>query len=96
MKRYFKNSGYKVKPVKGEDIVNKPIPKADTYILSFWNSNDVKDALHTVSMRKTNDGHFELFNYSSNEKNKSINDINFYDWIKYSNDVPIVLYCISK
>ena len=96
MKRYFKNSGYKVKPVKGEDIVNKPIPKADTYILSFWNSDDVTDALHTVSMKKTNDGHFELFNYKSNKNNLSekIESLDYKFMI--NGNIPIVVYCISK
>ena len=96
MKRYFKNSGYKVKPVKGEDIVNKPIPKADTYILSFWNSDDVKDALHTVSMRKTNDGHFELFNYKSSTENYSKSVPYFNRELLNDNNIPLTLYCISK
>ena len=95
MKRYFKNSGYKVKPVKGEDIVNKPIPKADTYILSFWNSDDVKDALHTVSVRPTKDGKYEVFNNSEDETIiDTTNNLNVYSRGKKRQ--PLVLFCVSK
>ena len=94
MKRYFKNSGYKVKPVKGEDIVNKPIPKANTYILSFWNSDDVKDALHTVSVRPTRTGKYEIFNNNSKAP-KSEPDQELQLYIIKNNLQPLTLFCIS-
>ena len=95
MKRYFKNSGYKVKPVKGEDIVNKPIPKADTYILSFWNSDDVTDALHTVSVRPTRNGKYEVFNGDSNELGSEPAD-SFRGYIKDKKLQPLTLFCILE
>ena len=93
--RYFKNSGYKVKPVKGEDIVNKPIPKADTYILSFWNSDDVTDALHTVSVRPTRNGKYEVFNGDSNELGSEPAD-SFRGYIKDKKLQPLTLFCILE
>ena len=95
MKRYFKNSGYKVKPVKGEDIVNKPIPKADTYILSFWNSDDVKGALHTVSVRPIGDGKYEVFNSDPRELGGEIKD-NLGIFMNEKAHEPLTLFCISK
>ena len=95
MKRYFKNSGYKVKPVKGEDIVNKPIPKADTYILSFWNSDDVTDALHTVSVRPTRTGKYEIFNGNSREFGSEPAE-NLNGYIHEKKLQPLTLFCISE
>ena len=95
MKRYFKNSGYTVKPVNGEDIVNKPIPKADTYILSFWNSDDVKDALHTVSVRPTRNGKYEVFNDDYKYK-KSKTEDSLGQYIMKEGYYPLSLQCILQ
>jgi len=94
-KRYFTQNGYKVKTLEGEDITDNKIPKADSYILSFWNDKDVKGALHTVAMRKTKKG-YELFNYGG----KIVNDSEGVEFLskrlKEENSVPLVLHCIYK
>ena len=95
-KRYFEKEGYKVKVVEGEKITEEELPKADAYIVSFWNSNDVMDALHTVAMRKTNDGKYELFNYRSNEENLSEEARSLKYKFMISGRVPLSVHCISK
>ena len=47
-------------------------------------------------MKKTNDGHFELFNYKSNKNNLSekIESLDYKFMI--NGNIPIVVYCISK
>ena len=95
-KRYFEKEGYKVKVVEGEKITEEELPKADAYIVSFWNSDNAMDALHTVAMRKTKNGKYELFNYKSNERNKSIDNIDFADLLEYAGNVSLTMFCISK
>ena len=91
-KRYFEKEGYKVKVVEGEKIIKEKLPKADAYIVSFWNSDDVMDMLHTISMRQTNNGKYELFNYKGNRSITADFSKEFID----SRRIPLSLYCISK
>lgn len=94
-KRYFEKEGYKVKVVEGEKITEEELPKADAYIVSFWNSDDVIDALHTVAMRKTKNREYELFNYEPwTKKSKAVANLGeeFFD----KGSVPLSVYCISK
>ena len=95
-KRYFEKEGYKVKVVEGEKITEEELPKADAYIVSFWNSNDVMDALHTVAMRRTKDGKYELFNYRSNEDNLSEETKSLKYKFMIGGRVPLSVHCISK
>jgi len=93
--RYFENKGYDVKTVKGEDIVNKKPPKADAYILSYWNTDNVMDALHTVAIRKENDGSFTFYNDDS-RKQEEIKVDSISNRIESKDYQPIILQCISK
>ena len=95
-KRYFEKEGYKVKVVEGEKITEEELPKADAYIVSFWNSNDVMDALHTVAMRKKSDGKYELFNYRSNEQNLSEEARSLKYKFLLNGEIPLSVHCISK
>ncbi len=95
-KRYFEKEGYKVKVIEGEKITEEELPKADAYIVSFWNSNDVMDALHTVAMRKTSDGKYELFNYKSNEENLSEEARSLKYKFLLNGEIPLSVHCISK
>lgn len=94
-KRYFEKEGYKVQIVEGEKIINDKLPKTDAYILSFWNSDDVMDMLHTVAMRKTKSGKYELFNYEPwTKKSKVVASLGeeFLD----KGIVPLSVHCILK
>ena len=92
--RYFKKIGYNVKTLEGDEILTKPTPKADAYVISFWNSDDVRDMLHTVAARKTKDGGYELFN---NGPDKKINaDDSFGKYFRRKNIYPIVLFGIEE
>jgi len=95
IKRYFTENGYKVKTLEGEDITDKKIPRADSYVLSFWNDKDIKDSLHTVAMKKTKNG-YELFNYGGTSNNGSDKVDNLNIKMKSKNNVPLVLHCIYK
>ena len=95
IKRYFIQNGYKVKTLEGENITDKKIPDADSYILSFWNDKDIQNALHTVSMRKSKDG-YELFNYDNPINNSSKEFESLTEKMKKKNNVPLVLHCIYK
>jgi hypothetical protein len=95
IKRYFTQNGYKVKTLEGENITDKKIPDADSYILSFWNDKDIQNALHTVSMRKSKDG-YELFNYDNPINNSSKEFESLTEKMKKKNNVPLVLHCIYK
>ena len=95
-KRFFEKEGYKVKVVEGEKIMEDKLPKADAYILSFWNSDNVMDALHTVAMRRTKDGKYELFNYESRTDNKSKITSNFVYELLENREIPLSVHCISK
>ena len=94
-KRYFEKQGYKVKVVEGEKITEEELPKADAYIVSFWNSNDVMDALHTVAMRKTSDGRYELFNNNPRTKQSDVEQ-NLREALLKDGAVPLSVHCISK
>ena len=72
------------------------LPKADAYVLSFWNSDDVTDALHTVAMRRTKDGKYELFNYESNDENDSEEATNLKYKLMFNGEIPLSIHCISK
>ena len=95
-KRYFEKEGYKVQIVEGEKIINDKLPKSDAYILSFWNSDDVMYMLHTVAMRKTESGEYELFNYQSNVANNSKITTSFVKELLENGEIPLSVYCISK
>ena len=94
-KRYFEKEGYKVKVVEGEKITEEELPKADAYIVSFWNSNDVIDALHTVAMRRTKDGKYELFNFDT-EREDTEEVENLSERFMEEGVVPLSVHCISK
>ena len=95
IKRYFESGGYKVKTIEGENITKGNLPDADAYIVSFWNSDDAMDSIHTVAMRKTSDGKYELFNYDSkSKKSKIVPDLG--EKLLSDETIPLVLYCISK
>ena len=94
-KRFFEKEGYKVKVVEGEKITEEELPKADTYIVSFWNSDDVMDALHTVAMRKNSDGKYELFNFDTvREETKEVENLR--ERFLEERIVPLSVHCISK
>jgi len=94
--RYFESGGYIVKTIEGENITKGNLPDADAYIVSFWNSDNAMESIHTVAMRKTSDGKYELFNYKSNNQNNSIKDKDFADLLEFEGNIPLALYCISK
>jgi len=96
IKRYFEKEGYKVKVVEGEKITKEKLPKADAYIVSFWNSDDVYDMLHTVAIRKIKKGEYELFNYQSNISTYSKTTSNFVNELLEKGEIPLIMHCISK
>ena len=69
----------------------------NTYILSFWNSDDVTDALHTVSLKeKANEkDKYEIYNDSAaikyNNEGQTITQ-----YINQNGYYPLVLQCVSK
>ena len=94
-KRFFEKEGYKVKVVEGEKIMEDKLPKADAYVLSFWNSDDVTDALHTVAMRRTRDGKYELFNNNPiTERSDVVRNLS--KVFLGDGSVPLSVHCISK
>lgn len=94
-KRFFEKEGYKVKVVEGEKITEEELPKADAYIVTFWNSDDVMDALHTVAMRKTSDGRYELFNNNPRTEQSDVVQTLSEALLK-DRVVPLSVHCISK
>jgi len=94
-KRNFEKEGYKVKVVEGEKITEEELPKADAYIVSFWNSDDVIDALHTIAMRKTSDGRYELFNNNPRTEQSDVVQTLSEALLK-DGAVPLSIHCISK
>ena len=51
------------------------------YIMSYWNSQDVDSMIHTIAVRKTDEG-YELYNlngdYDKKEKNITVSDLSKY------------------
>ncbi len=94
IERYFKKEKYHVEVLKGEEITQKKIPDADTYILSFWNSDDVMDALHTVSVRKDKSNKYIFYNDDITGEEMPSDSI--YQRINEEKYQPIILQCISK
>ncbi len=90
---YFKKKGYNVETFTGDDtIYNLDIPDADTYILSFWNSDKIMGGIHTVAMKKLSNGKYRLYNqYPSIKDVESLND-----FFTENNRVPLTLHCIKK
>lgn len=84
-----------MKTLEGEDITDKKIPKADSYILSFWNDKNIQDALHTISMKSIKNG-YEIFNYGDTTDNSSDEIDSVDEKMKIENTVPLVLHCIYK
>ena len=93
-KRYFEDRGYKVDSLDGDDILNKDIPDADVYVLSFWNSPKISKALHTVAVRKTGKG-IEIFNLQ-NGFTDSTAEPSIKEFFKTSNNQPVLLIGISN
>ena len=91
--RYFKKIGYNVKTLEGDEILTKPTPKADAYVISFWNSDDVRDMLHTVAARKTKDGGYEVFNDGWDEPRNGERLSEYMERKKY---IPVLLMGITK
>lgn len=79
----------------GDSQTEEELPKADAYIVSFWNSDDAMDMLHTIAMRKTKNGEYELFNYDTwTEKSKVVSNIS--KELLNEGIVPLSVHCISK
>lgn len=95
VERYFKQRGYEVSRVEGDNILNNKIPDADAYIFSFWNSDKVSGALHTVAVRKTEIGKYVLYNYKGTNKRQENAD-SLKSFLDKSDDQPIVLFVINK
>jgi len=95
IKRYFEKEGYKVKVVEGEKITKEKLPKADAYIVSFWNSDDVMEQLHTVAIRKKSNGKYELFNFDM-EKEEAEEVENLRERFMEEEIVPLTVHCILK
>ena len=93
--RYLKKEGYKVTTIKGEDIVNKDIPDADAYLLSFWNTDDVMDGLHTVSVKKEKDNTYTFYNDDAIEE-EEVPASSIPKRIEVKHYQPIILQCIYK
>ena len=81
--------------IEGEKITEEELPKADTYTVSFWNSDDVMDALHTVAMRKTSDGRYELFNNNPRTEQSDVVQT-LREALLKDRAVPLSVHCISK
>ena len=64
--------------------------------MQFLVGDDVTDALHTVAMRRTKDGKYELFNYESRTDNKSKITSNFVYELLENREIPLSVHCISK
>jgi hypothetical protein len=64
--------------------------------MQFLVGDDVTDALHTVAMRKTRDGKYELFNYKSNDENDSEEATNLKYKLMFNGEIPLSIHCISK
>ncbi|MBQ7820702.1 MAG: hypothetical protein IJ391_00265 [Clostridia bacterium] len=93
--RYFESRGYSVEKVEGDRIVSGKTPKSDVYILSYWNSDKVSEALHTVAIRNTSDGKIEVFNVS-NKRLTSMYEDSIVTHINNGERQPILLLAISK
>ena len=98
--RYFKSKGFKVKTIIGkENIMDNEPPKADTYIMTVVNDRDVMWGLHTVSFEKTKYGNYKFYNYDlsyENYNNRSSAAVSLNSYLKRQDDVPLILFCISK
>ena len=95
VERYFKQRGYEVSRVEGDNILNNKIPDADAYIFSFWNSDKVSGALHTVAVRKTEIGKYVFYNHRDDKKNQKNTD-GFKDYIEEKDVQPIIIFAINK
>lgn len=93
--RYFKRYDYKVETVKGEDITEKEPPKADAYILSYWNTNDVLDGIHTIAINKNKKDEYVFYNDDvRDEKEVPVSTIK--KRVGIEGYQPIIMLCISK
>ncbi len=91
---YFKKQGYQVETFTGDKkIYNLNIPEADTYIISFWNSDKATNMIHTVSVDKLDNGKYRIYN----ENGRRVLDVNsLNEYLIKNNRVPLVLHCIKK
>jgi len=91
---YFKEQGYQVETFTGDKkIYNLDIPDADTYIVSFWNSDKVTDMIHTVSVDKLPNGKYKIYNENGR---KSLEADSLTGYLKEESRIPLVLHCIKK
>ena len=91
---YGEKRGYEVSTYEGDTkIYNLNIPDADTYIMSFWNSDKITEKVHTVSMDKLPNGKYRIYNEGS-ETAKDIESLN--EYFREESRVPLVLHCIKK
>ncbi len=95
IERFFKQRGYEVSRVEGDDILNNKTPDADAYIFSYWNSDKVSESLHTVAVRKTEIGRYVLYNYGDKRKNQKNGD-SIQEIMIEENRQPVVLITINK
>ena len=95
IERYFKQKGYQVSRVEGDNILQKKLPNADAYVVSFWNTDKVTGQLHTVAARKDESGEYVLYNYV--KKNSSYdNDDSLQEIIASDVRQPILLLAIDN
>ena len=79
----------------GADAFQKVCRRSYESRKAFWNSDNVVDELHTVAMRKTSDGKYELFNFNPiTEDTEPVDNLN--ERLREEGVVPLSLYCISK
>ncbi len=95
VERYFNRYNYKVQAVKGEDITEKEPPKADAYILSYWNTDDVLDGMHFTAISKNNKGEYVFYNDDvEDETEVTVSSIK--NRVEKWDYQPIIMLCISK
>ena len=95
---YFRKNGYDVQTYDEEEQIQKMnIPKADSYILSFWNNDNFTSAIHTVSISPQADGSFKVYN-SNGKDVKTVSSIKQFldEQQTKGRRIPLVLHCISR
>ncbi len=91
---YFRENGYQVDTYEGDKtIYNLDIPDADTYILSFWNSDKATSQIHTASVDKLGDRKYRIYNVGRSGT-RDVDSLN--EFFRENNRVPLVLHCIRK
>lgn len=81
--------------IKNKDITEKEPPKADAYILSYWNTDDVLDGMHFTAISKNNKGEYVFYNDDvRDEKETPVSTIK--KRVDAEGNQPIIMLCISK